>query len=30
VEHDRAYWKGGTYEDRKKADLKLEKCVAGK
>ena len=30
VEHDRAYWKGWTSEDRKKVDLELEKCVSWK
>ncbi|VAW61648.1 hypothetical protein MNBD_GAMMA09-3852 [hydrothermal vent metagenome] len=27
TEHDRAYWKGGTYEERKKADKALKVCV---
>lgn len=27
--HDFAYWKGGTYEQRKEADRKLQACVAG-
>lgn len=26
--HDRAYWKGGTYEQRLAADLELRSCVA--
>jgi len=28
VEHDYAYWLGGTYKQRKEADLELERCVA--
>jgi hypothetical protein len=28
VRHDLAYWRGGTYEERLKADLALEQCVA--
>ena len=28
VEHDRSYWKGGTYSDRLSADKELEMCVA--
>ena len=28
VAHDYAYWKGGTYSERKIADESLEKCVA--
>ena len=28
VEHDKAYWMGGTYKERKKADKALKKCVA--
>ena len=28
VAHDFAYWKGGTAEQRKEADLELEQCVA--
>ena len=28
VEHDKAYWAGGTYEDRKIADKALKECVA--
>jgi len=27
IEHDKAYWQGGTYEERKAADEALEKCV---
>ena len=27
VEHDSAYWKGGTYQDRVNADLALKMCV---
>ena len=27
VEHDAAYWKGGSYQDRKNADVKLKICV---
>jgi hypothetical protein len=26
--HDRAYWKGGTYQERMDADLALRSCVA--
>ncbi len=26
--HDLAYWKGGTYAERKQADLELQQCVA--
>jgi hypothetical protein len=26
--HDFAYWKGGTYEERVKADVALQQCVA--
>ena len=26
--HDYAYWKGGTYKERQKADQALESCVA--
>ncbi|MGP1609504.1 MAG: hypothetical protein ACTS5G_02275 [Burkholderiales bacterium] len=26
--HDRAYWKGGTYQQRMDADLELRNCVA--
>ena len=29
-EHDKAYWAGGSPEERKKADLKLKKCVKEK
>ncbi len=28
IEHDYQYWKGGTYEQRKKADNDLKLCVA--
>ena len=28
VEHDKAYWKGGTYQERKNADKALKRCVA--
>lgn len=28
VEHDKAYWKGGTYQDRINADQALRQCVA--
>lgn len=28
IRHDLAYWKGGTYDDRLKADKNLESCVA--
>lgn len=28
VAHDLAYWQGGTYEERVKADLELQQCVA--
>jgi len=28
IEHDKAYWRGGTYEERKVADKALQKCVA--
>lgn len=27
-EHDRAYWQGGTYEQRLDADKQLKQCVA--
>ena len=27
VEHDKLYWKGGTYTDRLNADIALGKCV---
>jgi hypothetical protein len=27
VEHDVAYWKGGTAEERKAADLKFRECI---
>jgi len=26
--HDLAYWQGGTYDDRREADLELRQCVA--
>ena len=26
--HDLAYWKGGTYQQRREADLELRQCVA--
>lgn len=28
VKHDFSYWKGGTYNQRKIADIKLRECVA--
>jgi len=28
IEHDKAYWKGGTYQQRLEADEKLERCVS--
>lgn len=28
VEHDRAYWQGGTYRQRQRADERLRQCVA--
>lgn len=28
IQHDRAYWVGGTYEERVKADEELKRCVA--
>lgn len=28
VEHDRAYWRGGTAEERSRADRDLRQCVA--
>ena len=28
IEHDKAYWQGGTYKERKTADEALGKCVA--
>ncbi len=28
IEHDRAYWQGGTYDDRLAADKQLRECVA--
>lgn len=30
VEHDKAYWRGGTAAERKAADAKLAACVAAK
>ncbi len=27
VEHDKAYWLGGTYNERREADLALRECV---
>ena len=30
IEHDIAYWKGGTMDQRKQADLKLKHCVMEK
>ena len=27
VEHDIAYWKGGTEEEREAADLKFRECI---
>lgn len=29
VEHDRAYYYGGSFDDRKRADIELMKCVLG-
>ncbi len=29
IEHDKLYWQGGTYEERKNADMALKTCVAG-
>ena len=29
-EHDIEYWRGGTYEEREAADLKLRNCVSEK
>jgi hypothetical protein len=29
-EHDLAYWRGGTSEERKAADTRLKDCVSGK
>lgn len=29
VSHDFAYWKGGTYDERKEADEALKQCVIG-
>ncbi len=28
TQHDLAYWKGGTYQERLQADTKLRKCVS--
>jgi len=28
TEHDKAYWQGGTYNERRKADQELQRCVA--
>ena len=28
TEHDKAYWQGGTYDERRKADAALRRCVA--
>ncbi len=28
TEHDRAYWKGGSFQERVLADMTLKKCVA--
>jgi hypothetical protein len=28
TEHDKAYWQGGTYDERRKADSELQRCVA--
>ena len=28
IEHDKEYWKGGTYQERKIADEALQQCVA--
>ena len=30
VEHDKAYWRGGTKEQRKEVDKKLYQCVKAK
>jgi len=30
VEHDAIYWMGGTREERKQADIALQKCVSQK
>lgn len=27
--HDKAYWQGGNYSEREKADFELRSCVAG-
>lgn len=28
IQHDLAYWKGGSYEERERADKQLEQCVS--
>lgn len=28
TEHDKAYWQGGTYDERRKTDEELQRCVA--
>ncbi len=28
TEHDKAYWQGGTYDERRKTDEALQRCVA--
>jgi len=28
TEHDKAYWQGGTYKERRQADRELQRCVA--
>jgi hypothetical protein len=28
TEHDKTYWQGGTYDERRKADEALQRCVA--
>ncbi|MDY6882048.1 MAG: hypothetical protein V2J25_11065 [Desulfatiglans sp.] len=30
IEHDLAYWMGGTREERKEADIRLKECVGEK
>jgi hypothetical protein len=30
VEHDRAYWRGGTRQQRREADIELMRCVAAR
>lgn len=27
IEHDKAYWRGGTEEERKRADAELQECI---